>query len=60
MNRFDKPYRIAPSFDLRKNIEMFDLASKLDTHEMLQHSLVNQIPFDISDEEGNTLYCYKC
>jgi hypothetical protein len=34
---------------------MFDLASKLDTHEMLQHSLVNQIPFDISDEEGNTL-----
>ncbi len=55
MNRFDKPYRIAPSFDLRKNIEMFHLASKLDTHEMLQHSLVNQIPFDISDEEGNTL-----
>lgn len=55
MNRFDKPYRIAPSFDLRKNIEMFDLASKLDTHEMLQHSLINQIPFDISDEEANTL-----
>ena len=55
MNRFDKPYRIAPSFDLRKNIEMFDFAAKLDTHEMLQHSLINQIPFDISDEEGNTL-----
>lgn len=55
MNRFDKPYRIAPSFDTRKNIEMFDLASKLDTHELLQHSLINKIPFDVSDEEANTL-----
>ena len=55
MNRFDKPYRIAPSFDMRKNIEMFELASRLDSHELLQHSLINQIPFDISDEEGNTL-----
>ena len=55
MNRFDKPYRIAPSFDFKKNIEMFDLASRLDTHEMLQHSLVNQISFDISDDEFNTL-----
>lgn len=55
MNRFDKPYRIAPSFDTRKNIEMFNLASRLDTHEMLQHSLINQISFDIADEEANTL-----
>lgn len=55
MNKFDKPYRIAPSFDSKKNIEMFDLASRLDTHEMLQHSLINQISFDISDEEANTL-----
>jgi ankyrin repeat protein len=55
MNKFDKPYRIAPSFDSRKNIEMFDLASRLDTHEMLQHSLINQISFDIADEEANTL-----
>ena len=47
MNRFDKPFRIAPSFDTKKNIEMFNLALNLDTHELLQHSLINQTSFDI-------------
>lgn len=55
MNKFDKPYRIAPAFDSKKNLEMFDLASKLDTHELLQYSLINQIPFDITDDDGNSL-----
>ena len=55
MNKFDKPYRIAPVFDTKKELEMFNLACKLDTHELLQYSLINQVPFDISDEDGNTL-----
>ena len=55
MNKFDKPYRMAPAFDTKKTFEMFNLALKLDTHELLQYSLINQVPFDISDEDGNSL-----
>jgi len=55
MNKFDKPYRLAPAFDIRKSFEMFNLALKLDTHELLQYSLINQVPFDISDDSGNSL-----
>jgi hypothetical protein len=39
---------------------MFDLTSKLDTHELLQFSLINQIPFDIVDDDGNTLIHIVC
>jgi len=55
MNKFDKPYRLAPAFDTKKSFEMFNLALKLDTHELLQYSLINQVPFDISDDSGNSL-----
>jgi len=34
MNKFDKPFRIIPSIDQKKNIELFNLVSKLDTHEI--------------------------
>ena len=60
INRFDKPYRVAPFLNNKKYIEMFDLASKLDTHELLQFSLINQIPFDIADDDGNTLIHIVC
>ena len=60
INRFDKPYRVAPTFNEKKKIEMFDLTSKLDTHELLQFSLINQIPFDIADDDGNTLIHIVC
>ena len=55
MNKFDKPYRILPSFDIKKGLELFNLASKLDTHELLQYSLVNQVPLDFINDDGECL-----
>jgi hypothetical protein len=55
INKYDKPYRIAPAFDTKKAHEMFNLALKLDTHELLQYSLINQVPFDIQDDDGHSL-----
>ncbi len=55
MNKFDKPYRILPTYDTKKCIELFTLASKLDTHEMLQYSLMNMIPLDIVNENDECL-----
>lgn len=55
MNKFDKPYRILPIFDDRKGLELFNIASKLDTHELLQYSLVNQIPLDYTNSDGECL-----
>ena len=55
MNKFDKPYRILPTVDIKKGLELFNLASRLDTHEMLQFSLINQTPFDIEDLNGDSL-----
>lgn len=54
-DKFDKPFRILPTFDERKGLELFNLASKLDTHELLQYSLVNQIPLDYVNNEGECL-----
>ncbi len=55
MNRFDKPFRILPTFDAKKGIELFNLVSKLDTHEILQFSLINQIPLDLVNDQGESL-----
>ncbi len=56
MNKFDRPYRLLPTHDQKKVIELFNLVENLDTNEILQYSLSNQIPFDvIYDENGNTL-----
>ncbi len=55
MNRFDKPFRILPTFDIKKGIELFNLVSKLDTHEILQFSLINQIPLDLVNDQGESL-----
>jgi hypothetical protein len=55
MNKFDKPFRIIPSIDQKKNIELFNLVSKLDTHEILQFSLINQIPLDVTNQIGDSL-----
>jgi hypothetical protein len=54
-DRFDKPFRILPTFDERKGLELFNIASKLDTHELLQYSLVNQIPLDYINNDGECL-----
>ena len=55
MNKFDKPYRIPPSYDAKKYLELFTLASKLDTHEILQFSLINMIPLDVTNENEECL-----
>ena len=55
MNKFDKPYRIQKTVDSKKNLELFDLVSKLDTHEISQFALNNQISLDITNEMGNSL-----
>jgi hypothetical protein len=55
MNRFDKPYRVLPTIDTKKMLELFTLAGNLDTHEMLQFSLMNKIPLDVEDDENNSL-----
>lgn len=55
MNKFDKPYRILPNIDIGKGSQLFTLASKLDTHELLQFSLINQIPLNYENEDGECL-----
>ena len=55
MNKFDKPYRIQPLYDNKKIIDLFNRVAKLDTHELLQYSLINQLNLDVTNEEGDTL-----
>jgi hypothetical protein len=55
MNRFDKPFRILPTVDERKGLELFNIVSNLDTHELLQYSLMNQIPLDFANNNGECL-----
>lgn len=55
MNKFDKPYRVLPTYDVKKSIELFNLASKLDTHQLLQFTLINQIPLDVVNDNDECL-----
>lgn len=55
MNRFDKPYRQLPTYDIKKSLELFNLASKLDTHELLQFSLMNQLSLDVVNDNDECL-----
>ena len=55
MNKFDKPYRTQPLYDNKKIIDLFNRVAKLDTHELLQYSLINQLNLDVTNEDGDTL-----
>ena len=55
MNKFDKPFRILPTYDEKKINELFVLVSNLNTYELQQYSLLNQIPFDVCEQEGENL-----
>lgn len=55
MNKFDKPHRIQQTIDSKKSIELFSLISKLDTYEIQQFSLINQISLDVTNEMGDSL-----
>ena len=54
MSKIDK-IRFIPNYDLRKTIEFFNLVEKLDTHQILQYSLINQLPLDCEDAEGENM-----
>lgn len=55
MNKFDKPYRTQPLYDNKKIIELFNRVGKLDTYELLQYSLINQISLDVINNDGDSL-----
>jgi len=55
MNRFDKPHRVLPNYDTKKGIELFNIISRLDTHELLQYSLTNQVPLDVANDIDENL-----
>jgi ankyrin repeat protein len=55
INRFDKPHRVLPTYDIKKGLELFSMVAKLDTHELLQHSLVNSIPLDVMNDMDENL-----
>lgn len=55
MNKFDKPFTYIPTYDPKKGLELFNIVSNLDTHELLQFSLVNQIPLDFTNNDGECL-----
>lgn len=55
INRFDKPHRVLPTYDNKKGLELFSMVARLDTHELLQHSLVNSIPLDVVNDMDENL-----
>jgi hypothetical protein len=55
INRFDKPHRVLPTYDIKKGLELFSMVARLDTHELLQHSLVNSIPLDVVNDMDENL-----
>jgi hypothetical protein len=55
MNKFDKPFRTQPLYDNKKIIELFNRVAKLDTYELLQYSLINQISLDVTNNNGDSL-----
>jgi hypothetical protein len=54
-NRFDKPYRVLPIYDIKKAAQLFNIVSRLDTQELLQYTTVNQIPLDVENDNGDSL-----
>lgn len=55
INRFDKPYRLLSTHDPKKVLELFNIVNDLDTNDLLRYSLANQIPFDVTNEDGDCL-----
>ena len=55
MSKFDKPYRIQQTFDIKKANNLFNIINKLDTYELNNYSLINQVPLDYVNEDGECL-----
>ena len=47
MNKFDKPYRVLPTYDMKKAIELFNFASKLDTFRCCKYLIHKVISIDM-------------
>jgi hypothetical protein len=55
VNKFDKPHRPIPNYDIGRKSDMISAILSLDTHEILQCNLMYKIPFTISDDDDNSL-----
>jgi len=55
IDKTDKPLKVFPLFDELKIKELFDLAQRFDTHEILKYSLDQQIPLNVQNDEGDCL-----
>ena len=55
MNKFDKPYRTLQTYDIKKNLELFNIVNNLDTNELLMYSLNNQVSLNVTNENGDCL-----
>ena len=58
IDRYDKPYRVQPPIDNFKNNKIFHLILKLDTNELLQYSLKENVPLSSLNDEGECLIHY--
>lgn len=55
-DKFDKPYITLPLIDNRNMLELFNLSNQMDSQEILQFSMINQIPLYIcNDTNSNNL-----
>ena len=53
--RYDKPYRTLINIDNQKIIELFELINQMDTQQLIQYSLLNNIPLSIQLPSGHNL-----
>ena len=54
-NKFDKPHRQVIKFDEKKITDLFIRINNMNTHEIKQFGLMEQIPLTVNDSEGNNL-----
>jgi ankyrin repeat protein len=55
---FDKPYRPTIKMDGKQIIDLFNIVSNMNINDVKQFVLVEQIPLNITDNNGNTLIHY--
>jgi hypothetical protein len=54
--RYDKPYRTNTNIDPQKIFDLFNLVYQMDTQEIMQYSLINKLPLNVTiASSGNNL-----
>jgi hypothetical protein len=51
----DKTYRSNPNIDIKKGNELFNIIQSLNTYDLIQYSLINQVSLNYTNNEGNNL-----